>query len=96
MSEHYRPLSKASGSSKGSNSGDTEHGVVLSGFGGVSCNCKKSRHKANKRPAIAKGDQGTGGRFQGKYNNCGNVDHRKADCWEKEVWINGQLGTRLR
>ena len=90
MSEHYRQLSRASGRKSGTSSGgDSGHEVVLSGFGGVCYNCKKSGHKANKCPEKSNSSNEEtkgrkGGRFQGKCNNCGKVGHREVDCWEKD------------
>jgi hypothetical protein len=49
MSKHYRQLSRASGRKHIANlGGDSDHEVVLSGFGGVCYHCDKLGHKANK------------------------------------------------
>jgi gag-polypeptide of LTR copia-type/Zinc knuckle len=95
MSEHYRQLSRVSGGKKqqANSGGDSEHEVVLAGFGGVCYHCNKPGHKANKCPEKTDSTGGNnkknaeankGGKFQGKCNNCGKVGHREVDCWEKE------------
>jgi hypothetical protein len=89
MTEHYCQLLRAPGRKHNANSeGDSDHEVVLSGFGGVCYHCNKLGHKANKCPektdstgrSDKKSEGSRGGRFQGKCNNCGKVGHCKADC----------------
>jgi hypothetical protein len=84
MSKHYHQLLRASGRKHNANSGgDSDHAVVLSGFGGVCFNWNKSGHKAKKCPMKT---DSTGGSDK-------KVKEAEEDGFKESATTVGKLGT---
>ena len=90
MRNHYRNISKKTGSSNDDESKEITLSSVNS-FGGICFHCKKRGHRIADCPDKKKnggnnsnGDKNKSNKFTGKCNNCGKVGHKGQDCWEKE------------